>query len=266
MQGGQLESEVEADSMENYLNHAKQVNWHIDENEFPKLQELRDLNFDEEFNLYLSALLSKKCPWEEADMQFVNSVWEKNEFVKRYGYIFSGSTLILIFLGFIIGYILNDIIGCFFSLPNPGTAIGYLIVLGILIAIIGFIPGAFVSAIIADIFVPMPGSGRTVNRLRILSDDREWVVILIQVLSIIFMGWLVYSYFLRQWLWSIFQYQGVLSFNYHNLFGVGFAAIFLLIKRNDLIQINIEKNVILIINQNRERMQTVITRANNYKL
>ena len=262
-----MESEIEADSMENYLNHAKRVNWHIDENEFPKLQELRDLNFDEVFKLYLSALLSKKCPWEDVDMQFVNSIWEKNEFINKYGFIFSGSTLIVILLGFFTGYILNDIVGCFLVSQDTGNAIGTIIAIGILIVIIGFFPGAVLAAIIEEYVLSPPKSELNVNKLRILSDTRENARKLLLGFSIVFVGWLVYFIFLRQWLWKdILHERALLSYNYLNWYGIGVVLVFLLIMRKKLIQVNTDMSVILIINQNREHMQTVITRANDYKL
>jgi len=267
MRRGQLESEIEVDSMEKYLDHAKQVNWHIDENEFPKLQELRDLNFDEEFNLYLGALLSKKCPWEEADMEFVNSVWEKNEFIYKYGFIFSGSTLIVILLGFFTGYILNDIVGCFLVSQDTGNAIGTIIAIGILIVIIGFFPGVILAAIIEGYVLSPPKSELNVNKLRILSDNRETARKLLLGFSIVFVGWLVYFNFLRQWLWKdILHERALLLYNYFNWYGICVVLVFLLIMRKKLIHVNTEVNVISIINQNRERMQMVITRANNYKL
>lgn len=267
MQESQLESEIEADSMENYLNHAKQVNWHIDENKFPKLRELRDLNFDEEFNLYLGALLSKKCPWEEADMQFVDSVWEKNEFINKYGFIFSGSTLIVILLGFFTGYILNDIVGCFLVSQDTGNAIGTIIAIGILIVIIGFIPGSILAETIEGYVLSPKKSELNVNKLKILSDNRETARNILLVFSIVFVGWLVYFIFLRQWLWKdILHEKALLSYNYFNWYGICVVLVFLLIMRKKLIRVNTEMSANSIINQNREHMQTVITRANNYNL
>jgi MFS family permease len=243
------------------------MNWHIDEKEFPKLWKLKEFNFDTEFNQYLDALLSKKCPWEEPDMQFVNAVWEKNEFIRSYGFIFSGSTLILILLGLFIGYILNDIVGCFLVINNTGTAIGTLIVIGIVIVIIGFIPGFFLAALFEGFTLSPPSSEIKVNKLRILSNDLETARICLLVISIIFTGWLVYFIFLRQWLWKdIIHHQALLSYNFHDLYAIGVAVFLLIIYRKKLIRLSTEKKINSIIDQNRERMKTVINRANNYQL
>ena len=267
MPDNRLKSEIESDSIENYLNYAKEVNWHINEKEFPKLKKLRELNFEDVFNQYIDALLSKKCPWEEADMQFVNSVWEKNKFINSYGFIFSGSVVILIILGLFIGYILNDVVGCFLAINNAGTAIGTLIVIGILIVIIGFFPGLFLAAILERFTVSPLNSERYVNHLKILSNNQQTARLYLLSLSIVFAGWLIYFIFLKQWLWKdIFHQQVVLSYGYHNLYGIGVMLVLLLIYRKKLIQVNVDKNLIFIINQNRERMQIVINRANNYTL
>jgi len=253
IQGGtndELKKSAESVSLDEYTEIAKRINWHIDETEFPKLQKLREFNFDNEFNQYIDALLSTKCPWEEADMQFVNSVWKKNEFINRYEYIFSVSALSLILSGFFIGLFLNDVVGALLAIDNIGMAIGDLIAVGIVIGLLSIIP---VGALLT-LFSPNAVSSRINDR------DNQIATILI-----FFVVWGIYS-LLRQWYWKDVVHQpAVLTYNYQVLFAICVIVTFLILQKNTLVKKKTADEIIKLIDQNRNLMTKAIVQAGEYK-
>jgi hypothetical protein len=88
-------------SMPDYIIAAKQSNWGIDVNEFPKLKRMRGLDLHPLLNRYFDRLLSMDVPWTSQDISLIDKLWIRIQKIEKYSYIFQPLFLVNIYLAFI---------------------------------------------------------------------------------------------------------------------------------------------------------------------
>ena len=243
----QLIKNAEYAILEDYIELAKQINWHVNIDDFPKLRKLKEQNFDSDFNSYLDELLSKKIPWEQKNIEFIDMVWKRYNSIKKFGFLLNKLSIKLIIVGIAIGYFLNDVIACFLDLNNidlytlllktnnVGNSIGYtvgtLLAWFILISILCGIIAGIVTGVLTGIIKRLEKSG----------------------LFIFGICFIVTYYLLRDFIWrASFHRTEILNFNYQWIVAICLIIILIIGYRQKLIQLNLENGLIPFIKQNAE--------------